>query len=291
MVSERDPAARPSAPRPRPGGDSGRLLSPPLRPHRGRRVPGRDQEAAPRAGPPAPRRGRRGRTGSRDVGGPGGVHGKERGRTPWADREGVARAAAPEQGGRGPARPRGPGLHGVTFEDVFGAGRRGVPVSASGSPTAAWTWPTTSSRHGTLFGPGSALYFVASPAETRTARPSTSWNGATGHRHASGERRPRGPGVTEAGRPWPSSRTSTTRRHCSKRPTCGCGTCSSLRWRRPIRSRSPDRRRPPRRARRLRVVLQGASDFEAEVDHHLRLSVNGSLVAETTWGGRTPTTV
>jgi len=35
----------------------------------------------------------------------------------------------------------------------------------------------------------------------------------------------------------------------------------------------------------LRVVLQGASDFE-EMDHHLRLSVNGIPVAETTWDGK-----
>jgi hypothetical protein len=42
-------------------------------------------------------------------------------------------------------------------------------------------------------------------------------------------------------------------------------------------------RQPPR----LSVWLQGASDFEADPDHHLRVSVNGSLVEEITWDGKT----
>ncbi|MGH9388568.1 MAG: hypothetical protein ACRD1Z_03065, partial [Vicinamibacteria bacterium] len=39
---------------------------------------------------------------------------------------------------------------------------------------------------------------------------------------------------------------------------------------------------------RLSVWLQGASDFEADPDHHLRAYVNGSLVDEIQWDGKEP---
>jgi CSLREA domain-containing protein len=37
---------------------------------------------------------------------------------------------------------------------------------------------------------------------------------------------------------------------------------------------------------RLEVWLQGASDFPAAPDHHLRMSVNGSVVGESSWDGK-----
>jgi hypothetical protein len=45
------------------------------------------------------------------------------------------------------------------------------------------------------------------------------------------------------------------------------------------------------RAGRLSVDLQGASDFEGVVDHHVRVSVNGTVVGEATWDGKTVQTV
>ena len=39
---------------------------------------------------------------------------------------------------------------------------------------------------------------------------------------------------------------------------------------------------------RLHVWLQGASDFVASPDHHVRLYVNGGLVGETSWDGKLP---
>jgi hypothetical protein len=38
----------------------------------------------------------------------------------------------------------------------------------------------------------------------------------------------------------------------------------------------------------LELWLQGASDFEANPDHHLRVFVNGSLLAEQSWDGKEP---
>ncbi|HEY7697358.1 MAG TPA: C25 family cysteine peptidase, partial [Vicinamibacteria bacterium] len=42
---------------------------------------------------------------------------------------------------------------------------------------------------------------------------------------------------------------------------------------------------------RLEVHLQGASDFLADPDHHVRISVNGVHVAESSWNGKTAVTV
>jgi hypothetical protein len=41
----------------------------------------------------------------------------------------------------------------------------------------------------------------------------------------------------------------------------------------------------------LTVWLQGASDFEADPDHHLRISVNGTPLAEASWDGQAPRTI
>ena len=39
---------------------------------------------------------------------------------------------------------------------------------------------------------------------------------------------------------------------------------------------------------RLTVWLQGGSDFGADPDHHVRVSLNGTPVAEASWDGRVP---
>jgi len=39
---------------------------------------------------------------------------------------------------------------------------------------------------------------------------------------------------------------------------------------------------------RLSLWLQGASDFPTELDHHLRVSVNGAFLAEKSWDGKRP---
>jgi len=41
----------------------------------------------------------------------------------------------------------------------------------------------------------------------------------------------------------------------------------------------------------LSVVLQGASDFEGVVDHHVRVKVGGTVLGEDTWDGRLPKTL
>ena len=41
-------------------------------------------------------------------------------------------------------------------------------------------------------------------------------------------------------------------------------------------------------ASQLNVWLQGASDFQADPDHHVRVYVNGSLMEEASWDGKTP---
>ncbi len=44
-------------------------------------------------------------------------------------------------------------------------------------------------------------------------------------------------------------------------------------------------------AARLSLVLQGASDFQGIVDHHVKVRVNGSAVGEASWDGKLPQTV
>jgi archaellin len=45
---------------------------------------------------------------------------------------------------------------------------------------------------------------------------------------------------------------------------------------------------PSTESSRLEVWLQGASDFPADPDHHVRVYVNGTFVAETSWDGEQP---
>jgi hypothetical protein len=45
------------------------------------------------------------------------------------------------------------------------------------------------------------------------------------------------------------------------------------------------------REAKLEVYLQGASDFEGSPDHHVRLYVNGSVVGDASWDGKTATTL
>ena len=49
---------------------------------------------------------------------------------------------------------------------------------------------------------------------------------------------------------------------------------------------SPSTSVDPARPGRLKVWLQGGSDFEADPDHHVRVSLNGSFVAEASWDGK-----
>jgi hypothetical protein len=47
----------------------------------------------------------------------------------------------------------------------------------------------------------------------------------------------------------------------------------------------------PSRPARLSVAVQGGSDFPGVLDHHVRLAVNGTVVGEDTWDGKTSRTV
>ena len=186
---------------------------------------------------------------------------------------------------------RGPGLHRVTFEDLFGTGRRGVPVSDLRLSHRDVDVAYHVEPPRTLFGPGSALYFVASPAENPHGE--TVYELATGRRGTvmpQVNAAPGGPGVTEARATLAFEQNKYYQAALLEAPDLWLWDLLVS----PVAKTYPftvTRPAPSSTASSLRVVLQGASDFEAEVDHHLRLSVNGSLVAETTWGGRTPTTV
>jgi hypothetical protein len=178
------------------------------------------------------------------------------------------------------------GLYRVRFEEVFGSSRRGAPLSQlrlsrKGQAVAYHVEP-----RGPLFGPGSSLYFVGggelSPTSDAVYELSVGQGGLqmsllsaspTGAatldydvRRSFETNRLYQAALLEAPDLWlwdllvsPLSRS---------RSFTVTGLASSS------------------RPSRVRVWMQGASDFPADPDHHVRLSVNGNLVAEASWDGK-----
>ena len=54
---------------------------------------------------------------------------------------------------------------------------------------------------------------------------------------------------------------------------------------------SVDQLAAPAAQAHVRVWLQGASDFEADPDHHVRISINGAPLADASWDGEKPQTI
>jgi hypothetical protein len=190
------------------------------------------------------------------------------------------------------------GLQRVTYEDVFGAvagrGRRGVPesqlrLSRQGTSVAFHVEPRTS-----VFAPGSTLYFVSDgpPAGTRAnavyelqtvaageglrmdVQDVASTSGKTTDYLASVDREENyyyQAGLLDAPDLWlwdvlvsPGSKSF---------PFAVSDVAPSS---------SPGR---------LTVEMQGASDFDAVPDHHVKVRVNGILLGEKTWDGKIAATL
>jgi hypothetical protein len=181
------------------------------------------------------------------------------------------------------------GLHTVDYEEVFGRRRRrDVPtsrlrLSRQGQAVAFHIEPT-----GTVFGPGSKLYFLSEGAganpygreavyelqvgvpgkvmEVHSAAPSGEATPFYWHRLEQEENRLFQAGLVDAPDRWvwdlvfaPAAKTYL------------------------FEINAPA---PVAEASRLEVWLQGASDFPANPDHHVSVYVNGSLVEELSWDGK-----
>jgi hypothetical protein len=190
------------------------------------------------------------------------------------------------------------GLQRVAYEDVFGPvagrGRRGVPeselrLSRQGKSVAFHVEPRTS-----VFAPGSTLYFLGEEAspnaygdavyelETRPAQDGlrmavegvASTSGKTTEYLASVDREENHyyqAGLLDAPDLWlwdvlvsPGSKSLPF-------------TVSDL--------------APSSSTGRLTVEMQGASDFDGVLDHHVKVMVNGMLLGEKTWDGKVAATL
>jgi hypothetical protein len=179
------------------------------------------------------------------------------------------------------------GLQAVRFEDVF-TGRRGVSsanlrLAYQGQAVAHHLEPA-----GASFGPGSMLFFVSGGAASNPWGDAvyTLETGSPGLTMASLSAAPSGPPIREYldRKDWEQNRTY----------QAGLLEASDL-WLwdslvSPVTKSYPFTLAvlsPSATPAHLTVRLQGASDFEAEPDHHVRVLVNGTEVGEASWDGKT----
>ena len=184
-------------------------------------------------------------------------------------------------------------MYGVRFEDVFGSRRRGVRVSSLrlsrlGEPVGFHVEPDTG-----WFRSGSTLYFASDGASLNPYGDAAVYKlerarggvlmpledaSASGtatefywHRAEWEENRIYQAALLEAPDVW---------------------TWDTLLA--PVLKSYPvdvDQLAPTTEAARLTLWLQGVSDFDASPDHHVRVYLNGSLVAEEWWDGSKPVKV
>ena len=177
------------------------------------------------------------------------------------------------------------GLYKVPFERVFPGASRGVPVSTLRLSRHGEAVPFHVEPARTLFGPGSFLYFVG--GGDRNPNGSMVYElerGQAGTRMTTALAVPSGPDTTtyQAARLfeenhyyqaalldapdlwlWELLVSPVSKGHDFSLTDVDTGSTGHL-----------------------KVWLQGASDFEADPDHHVRVSVNGSFIAEATWDGK-----
>jgi hypothetical protein len=186
---------------------------------------------------------------------------------------------------------RARGLYEVRFEDLLmlsGKRRTGFPASSLslsrlGSPVGFHLEPASQP-----LGPGSRLLFWSEGAKANPYGMETVYELEL---RSGGQLMPResaGPGETPAGRFHASARFEEQRYY-----QAGLVDAEDLwLWDMVLApgaktfSFSASRLTPSNMPSKLEVVLQGASDFPASPDHHVRLYLNGSLAGEDQWNGK-----
>jgi hypothetical protein len=186
---------------------------------------------------------------------------------------------------------RDQGLYQVSFESVF-PGRR-TPVLSSSLSLSRKGQPVAFHVNGPSFGPGASLYFLSEGAaltpESQEAVYELTARGG-GLRMGVGSAAPAGPPTSFYWR----------RRLFEENKTYQSGLLDApdlWLWQvlvSPVTKSYPftlDSLAFTTAPSRLTVWLQGASDFPADPDHHIRISVNGATLGEASWDGRTPQTI
>jgi len=187
---------------------------------------------------------------------------------------------------------RGRGLYGVSFEEVFGRRGQGVPLrelrlSRQGETVRYHVEPDTG-----LFGPGSVLYFMSEGASLNPygdeavyelERPASASLGQMPVETASpsGSLIPYGLGRQE----WEQNRFYQAALLDAPDPWLWDLLLSPVSKTYPFSLNGlASTTEPPQ----LEVWLQGASDFEASPDHHVRVLLNGIPMGDVSWDGKKP---
>ncbi len=187
------------------------------------------------------------------------------------------------------------GIYAVRFEEVFGSGWRALAVTALGLSRLGEPVPYHVEPDPRRFGPGSTLYFFSEGAALNPYGTEAIYRLELGT----------GGTVMEVRDATPTAAPATESFYWEQR------TAEENRYYQAALVDAPDLWQweviPAREtksfgfdvdslvegvgASQLEVRFQGASDFVAAPDHHVRLYVNGSYVAEASWNGKQPRTV
>ena len=184
------------------------------------------------------------------------------------------------------------GLHSVRYEDVM-RGRRGVRaktlrLSRQGETVAFHLEP-----HGNRFKPATTLYFLSEGASINQYGREAVYELEVGHSGDAGESMPE-ISAAPSGEPtrvyWHRAEWEENRYYQAALLEAPDLWLWDLLFAPVVKSYpfevSALALSAPSEASHLSVWLQGVSDFRANPDHHVRVSVNGSLVAEVSWDGK-----
>lgn len=181
------------------------------------------------------------------------------------------------------------GLYAVRFEEAFGRGRgfrtRSLRLSRKGKPVAFHVEP-----HADRFGPGSTLFFVSEGGAANPYGREAVYELEAGSANAVMESLQAAPSGEPTSFYWKTLRREENHFYQAALLEAPDLWLWDLLFAPETKSYafSMNGLVPSGGAPRLRVWLQGVSDFvDSASDHHLRLSVNGGLVHETSWDGRT----
>jgi hypothetical protein len=182
-----------------------------------------------------------------------------------------------------------PGLHAVRFEHLHRF-RRGIPtrslrLSRQGETVAFRVEPDPS-----VFEPGSVLYFVGAGAAANPFGDEAVYEIALGNDGAMMTRLSAKPSGTTASIYWHRQQWQQERFYQAALVEAPDPWLWDVVFA-PGTKRFPldvSALAPSTEPATLDVWLQGASDFDADPDHHVRISVNGTLVHELSWDGKQP---
>jgi len=183
-----------------------------------------------------------------------------------------------------------PGLYGVRFEDIFRRRRRGVRVntlrlSRQGEAVAFHVEPSSK-----RFRLGSVLYFVSAGASANPYGRDAVYElevGPSGERMAKLSSAPSGSGDVTSYY-WNHLEQEENRYYQAALVEAPDRWLWDLLFA-PVVKRYPfevSYLASTTESSRLSVWLQGVSDFPASPDHHVRVSVNGSFLADVSWDGK-----